>query len=1740
MPPRKSVEDGEVEFHSIRAPLSTPVSFVSPTVLIYVAGNSLCLLNVKDGSHKLLHTSTYGITRLASCPSKGLLAFSEGGIEPHVFVYDTNPLRLLFTIADVTELELADLAFSRCGSRLYALSRATAKRLVAFSMVTGMQLKGCELTMPMRFDKISVFPGHKDKLAVVRISSVRLVSITKSFETYICRLQPPSVPADVDISISAFSWVASGHFLFATRQGSVCTLDGNTGAMMHMCQASQPITSISVTARGQLLTAHIGNQLNIWSLDAAEIAGEPEVRFDMAPPPMDYSTARNKSVFTLKKVMDVSRSFAERQPEERLAGQVAHVQVNPDFHVAALTTAEGEVWTLKTPALTDEVGEESSKDVPVESMQFGLLAWFHTHPISDVLFLGKTPQVCASGDEGGRLRLWEITRGTDPKGFRILRFTSAVTALTADTEGKLIVVGTDSGCVHVVACEDWRQASVVSSLRLCEAGVAHLRSCTHMGRCLMVAVPMFDQKVALFSVMFRDPKVRMFGFLELGPNAIVEDVCFHYHDFKPESVMPSKLAVVGTTTSGASDVTTACLWYFKTPTLDYDPVMSELKRDVCPVMTSKLSASGKLEDRPMAVTSVSKNAFAVGFASGAVSLYGLPAAVGGATSKMAVAGPLESLPGHEQVVTCLRCSPDGAWLVSASMDGTVRRLQMEPTPSVVMQKVVHNPYTGGVSQIAVIEDCKLIASTGGSDGLLVWSDPAVPVKSPQPTPSAIKADGKGEQAVLDVDDRSHTDFPVWTPVSSEEKAAAAAAEAGDDPELSAVAVAQRKALMLEVDGLRKRLHLLVEQNATCPQLEKIDRGEFCVDFEQRTEIATKAKERCDALRAQLDRENMSRRLTRDRLIKEFWDPMRTKGCLVASLMSNLSVANYPERHVSPEEQGTIRKLRIMRQVEHLEAKNFTTHPQMQKDKLLTSSTFTTGEEEYIVNWWSKKTHGKKASGRQDDDKAEKQDDNGDDQKDEEDESEEAEKEKKGGLAKVEAEKPPIDQQYLYEPFELLTNSRRRLQIILLQSLAAEYRAAFNKLFKLGQAEKKDVIEQIQGKVARIRSILAELGIEEDVPEPKMHDLEDPEAVLNVKDSELSAQRFVSEAELKKIAEIEAKEAERLRLLRENDAGTRALMQMMGGTLKTKKDLSPLEMVLDKEPWMDEVAEEDMTELQKSMYTEYLAREKALAEEQDKYKKQLDSELKRLRQEVQDCTLQFEGTLKELHHQRFAADAKFFCQELYCVRLQLALLQNVEDNYVAERTTQELEVAKGKLAGAEDKLEAFNREVMEKKERQEERKNYEKEIGSGQHFKQQFAQSGLEPEQITALLSIFRRKRDQRPSPQVGAASATPSHAQASQSKDPFDAVAVGDPYADMGTETEKTSEREAAEVDLTMDECPDGIDPAQFTRMLELRGERMHAEAEVQKYNAVLQEMYGLQTHLQRESDDARAEYDQLRAELAEHRALMDRELFDVELLFKLRQGQVEVPQAAVVTDYSDAIVIDKEVVEKRNRRILELGKEKVKTLETTMEFRKKLNFILWEHKMLAFKTADLEERTKDVHMLRVTKGLQSLLKGGEEGRNKAEADLLERKIEHLSTNTQQKEGSLRKQYMVGSRATKLRKMENLMLEKKLGELQQNVIQREHIRRLRAPQGGGAGGGGAKEGERPRIVGGGGRIEENEGAIRSAQANFRELRTRQSLMDAVKKNTDEINVLRKEMERLRQKTFPSFVQEERGGPADGL
>jgi hypothetical protein len=63
----------------------------------------------------------------------------------------------------------------------------------------------------------------------------------------------------------------------------------------------------------------------------------------------------------------------------------------------------------------------------------------------------------------------------------------------------------------------------------------------------------------------------------------------------------------------------------------------------------------------------------------------------------------------------------------------------------------------------------------------------------------------------------------------------------------------------------------------------------------------------------------------------------------------------------------------------------------------------------------------------------------------------------------------------------------------------------------------------------------------------------------------------------------------------------------------------------------------------------------------------------------------------------------------------------------------------------------------------------------------------------------------------------------------------------------------------------------------------------------------------------------------------------------RLRQGQDEVDKDAVVTNYSDALLLPIEVISKYNTRIKELGREKIAVLTKIKQFRRKINLIDWQ-----------------------------------------------------------------------------------------------------------------------------------------------------------------------------------------------------
>lgn len=146
-----------------------------------------------------------------------------------------------------------------------------------------------------------------------------------------------------------------------------------------------------------------------------------------------------------------------------------------------------------------------------------------------------------------------------------------------------------------------------------------------------------------------------------------------------------------------------------------------------------------------------------------------------------------------------------------------------------------------------------------------------------------------------------------------------------------------------------------------------------------------------------------------------------------------------------------------------------------------------------------------------------------------------------------------------------------------------------------------------------------------------------------------------------------------------------------------------------------------------------------------------------------------------------------------------------------------------------------------------------------------------------------------------------------------------------------------AELDL-----PEGLSMDLWDKLVELRDKKIQLEQETfLAYNRFTELQVLVQSILD-ESERIRLETDKLSSDLEQFLDYKFHMAYNVESLFELKQGQVEIAQAPVVTDYSDAVLIHRNSVERLNDSIISLGKAKVEALKEIKEYRRGIHANEW------------------------------------------------------------------------------------------------------------------------------------------------------------------------------------------------------
>jgi hypothetical protein len=190
----------------------------------------------------------------------------------------------------------------------------------------------------------------------------------------------------------------------------------------------------------------------------------------------------------------------------------------------------------------------------------------------------------------------------------------------------------------------------------------------------------------------------------------------------------------------------------------------------------------------------------------------------------------------------------------------------------------------------------------------------------------------------------------------------------------------------------------------------------------------------------------------------------------------------------------------------------------------------------------------------------------------------------------------------------------------------------------------------------------------------------------------------------------------------------------------------------------------------------------------------------------------------------------------------------------------------------------------------------------------------------ALTKLFKRR------------SVNPQVTEGSNKEEQFD------PYAQYEKET-----LDLAPVPLNQStELPDGLGIEIWNRLVEIRERKIMSELELHYASKNFKEMQMLIQYVLEESEQIRLKTEHILAKISTFFDYKFNNIYNVEILLDLKQGQVEIPQAPIATNYSDALLLHRSVVEELNEQVRQLGKLKVDALTEMKDYRKGIHALEW------------------------------------------------------------------------------------------------------------------------------------------------------------------------------------------------------
>lgn len=704
---------------------------------------------------------------------------------------------------------------------------------------------------------------------------------------------------------------------------------------------------------------------------------------------------------------------------------------------------------------------------------------------------------------------------------------------------------------------------------------------------------------------------------------------------------------------------------------------------------------------------------------------------------------------------------------------------------------------------------------------------------------------------------------------------------------------------------------------------------------------------------------------------------------------------------------------------------------------------------------------------------------------------------------------------LYSPFELYTNARIRNQIYLLLDVIHELKKNFNAEYFVYIKERNQILEKFNTNkmaIEAIKEILTDIPIKDYNYAVNPH--EDNEWIEKYDEKDIKVPRYYSREEKKKMEEEKKAEEERLKALQGDTMQMRGISHMISNKV-TKKKNQDVENELVREPWMNKKKEE-MTDEQLKLYLEFQKKEMEIREQKEKIRSQNLTKLNFHKSEIEnnqiDLDMKFAKILrKKLHYDTLIAE-----QEIYILAL-MSLLQKREnikktkahyDKELSQIEDQERKITKRKSDF--DKCVEILAEYLPSDDKEKEKAHLGKEeektpeteafLISVQNDPYYFYEKDrLEkiakfgPKEYRELPLTLINQNAKNVAQQIAELKYFNEKHYFDYKKKQFDKHRE---YLNNETETVTSKANELRRI---CEEINNQINKLRlnYSLMIKLR----RGQDEVTENN--------LMDLPSKESNELNPEVSQLEADGENNNELLE----DMNQEQVQRENPASKERITLGIPVENSILVDCSNIEELNAELQSDFDKKTHAQRTNKDHTQMMQYLSLENSLLQVLTMDIVLKSKYLKLTRVTKKIQEVVTGKEEINQQQIAKLYEDKKRNLEENTNKRIATLDKKFKEINADIKKKVEENTSFKFKLGKLNEEVENTKQIIQL------------DEQIER------GDMDYEDQSKKGGVVANKSEEIAEVSKLKSIVKNYyEEIEYLRAELDKLRARTFPSFLQ----------